>query len=328
MHINAHRYIQPQPVDSINDLPYPASLHRYPFTLHNPQDSSSQSVISLLLRYSWIYGVPPTLSELDYRRTFCTNDTTSVGNSIKPDDLSLRELLKNQCPYDTRITVQKLNYTCQILPYANDISDFKVYGPFRRDINPDDLSLEARRTRTPSCKTKSDPHVQVVQAGILFCRYRYGRRTVHTLIRKGYHGGGIISVRSSDLPRVGYRPRTDPGPRRLRLPSMGSSMHGRPFIATVYVVQRPGPPFSPTIVDNTETKVASKRIAFFRFSKNARIHWRNRKYERKAGSEAVAKVLEGTMGSQCHLIFNGVTRRHENLLPLVLGRRPGGASRG
>lgn len=162
--------------------------------------------------------------------------------------------------------MQKLNYTWQILPYANDISDFKVYGPFRRDINPDDLSLEARRTRTPSCKTKSDPHVQVVQAGILFCRYRDGRRTVHTLIRKGYHGGGIISVRSSDLPRVGYRPRTDPGPRRLRLPSMGSSMHGRPFMATVYVVQRPGPPFSPTIVDNTGTKVASKRIAFFRFS--------------------------------------------------------------
>lgn len=140
---------------------------------------------------------------------------------------------------------------------------------------------------------------------ILFCRYRGAVETVHRLIRKGYHGGGIISVRSSDLPRVGYRLRTDPGLRRLRLPSQGSSMHGRPFMGSGYVVQRPGPAFSPVIVDNcrrtklvrgNRVRLSSRRVTASIFRPwEAGFPWGRGKYRARGAVEfrSCLKVLEG-----------------------------------
>lgn len=65
-------------------------------------------------------------------------------------------------------------------------------GPFRRSINPVDLSRWARRDiyiyiQHRGAKPNPTPiHTALfVQAGILFCRYRGHRGTVHTVISKG-----------------------------------------------------------------------------------------------------------------------------------------------
>lgn len=125
-----------------------------------------------------------------------------------------------------------------------------LWSPFRRNINPADLSPEARlRVTSPGAKPNpTTPMSRLYKQGYCFAAIVAAVEWLHTLIRKGYHGGGIISVRSSDLPRVAWLSDMEPirVPRHLRLGSLflslsprESSTHGRPFAAPEYVVQRP-----------------------------------------------------------------------------------------
>ena len=110
--------------------------------------------------------------------------------------------------------------------HANDLSDFKVYGPFRRNINPADLSPKARLLAyIGRRKTKSNnppPCLDCTSRDIVLPLSWRSWNGYTRLSGRVTHGGGIISVRSSDLPRVAWLSDMEPirVPRHLRLGSL------------------------------------------------------------------------------------------------------------